>query len=68
MVVLVVLIVALDYSFKDDEPYFQLFMLAEKLNLGLILKFKEEAGQFVVAGYMPIHPAVFYKIVLNGNE
>jgi len=44
MVVLALLIVALDYSFKDDEPYFQLFMLADKLNLGLVLKFKEEAG------------------------
>jgi hypothetical protein len=44
MVVLALLIVALDYGFKDDEPYFQLFMLADKLNLGLVLKFKEEAG------------------------
>jgi hypothetical protein len=68
MVVLVVLIVTLDYSFKEDESYFVLFMFAEKLNLRLVLKFKEEAGQFVVAGYVPIHPAIFYKIVLNGNE
>jgi hypothetical protein len=43
-------------------------MFAEKLNLRLVLKFKEEAGQFVVAGYVPIHPVVFYKIDLNGNE
>jgi len=68
MVVLVVLIVTLDYSFKEDESYFVLFMFAEKLNLRLVLKFKEEAGQFVVAGYVPIHLAIFYKIVLNGNE
>jgi len=55
-------------QFKEDEPYFLLFMFAEKLNLRLVLKFKEEAGQFVVAGYVPIHPVVFYKIDLNGNE
>ena len=57
MVVLTILIVALDYGFKEDEPYFQLFTLADKLNLGLVLKFKEEAGQFVVAGYVPNHQA-----------
>jgi len=68
MVVLIILIVALDYAFKEDELYFQLFTLADKLNLRLVLKFKEEAGQFVVAGYMPNHPAAFYKIVLNANE
>jgi len=44
MVVLAILIVALDYGFKKDEPYFQLFTLADKLNLGLVLRFKEEAG------------------------
>jgi hypothetical protein len=68
MVVLAILIVALDYGFKDNEPYFQLFMVADKLNLGHVLKFKEEAGQFVVAGYVPNHPAASYKIILNGNE
>jgi hypothetical protein len=68
MVVLIILIVALDYAFKEDELYFQLFTLADKLNLRLVLKFEEEACQFVVAGYMPNHPAAFYKIVLNANE
>jgi hypothetical protein len=52
MVVLAIFIVAMDYSFKHEKPYFQLFTLAEKLNLGLVLKFKQEKGQFVVAGYV----------------
>jgi len=43
-------------------------MLADKLNLGLVLKFKEEAGQFGVAGYVRNHPATFYKKVINANE
>jgi len=43
-------------------------MLADKLNLRLVLKFKEEGGQFVVAGYVSNHLAAFYKIVLNANE
>jgi acylphosphatase len=68
MVVLAIFIVPLYYNFKEQEPYFQLFMVADKLNLGHVLKFKEEAGQFVVAGYVPNHPATSYKIVLNGNE
>jgi hypothetical protein len=59
MVVLAILIIALDYGFKEDEPYFQLFMLAHKLNLGVVLKFKEEAGQFGVARYVLNHPATF---------
>jgi hypothetical protein len=42
--------------------------LADNLNLGIFLKFKQEAGQFVVAGYVLSHPATFYKIVLNANE
>jgi len=41
---LVILIVPLYYSFKKDESYFQLFMLVDKLNLGLVLKFKEKAS------------------------
>jgi len=68
MVVLAIFIVPLYYNFKEQEPYFQLFMVADKLNLGHVLKFKEEAGQFVVAGYVPNHPAASYKIILNGNE
>jgi hypothetical protein len=68
MVVLAILIVTLHYGFKEDEPYFKLFTSAENLNLGLVLKFKEEAGQFVVAGYVPNHLATFYKIVLDANE
>jgi hypothetical protein len=42
--------------------------LADKLNLWLVLKFKEEAGQLVVARYVPNHSAIFYKIVFNANE
>jgi hypothetical protein len=42
--------------------------LADKLNLWLVLKFKQEEGQFVVARYVLNHPVVFYKIVLNTNE
>jgi len=68
MVVLAILIVPLYYSFKEDEPYFQLFTLADKLNLGLVLKFKEEAGRIGVAGYVLNHLAAYYKIVLNTNE
>jgi len=45
-----------------------LFTLADKLNLGLVLKFKQEEGQFVVARYVLNHPAAFYKIVLNANK
>jgi hypothetical protein len=67
MVVLAILIIDL-YGFEEDEPYFQLFTLGDNLNLGLVLKFKEEAGQFVVAGYVTNHPVVFYNIVLNANE
>jgi len=44
MIVLVIFIATLDYSFKHEEPYFQLFTLADKLNLGLVLKFKQEEG------------------------
>jgi hypothetical protein len=40
----------------------------EKLNLWIVLKFKQEEGQFVVARYVINHLAVFYKIVLNANE
>jgi hypothetical protein len=68
MVVLAILIVSLDYSFKEDEPYFQLFTLVDNLNLDLVLKFKKEADQFLVAGYVSNHLAAFYKIVLNANE
>jgi hypothetical protein len=68
LVVLVIFIVVVDYGFKQEELYFQLFMLADKLNIGLILKFKQEAGQFVVAGYVLTYPAAFYKIVLSANE
>jgi len=42
--------------------------LDEKLNLWIVLKFKQEEGQFVVARYVLNHPAIFYKIVLNANE
>jgi hypothetical protein len=42
--------------------------LADKLNLGLLLKFKQEAGQFVVDGYMLNHAAAVSKMVLNANE
>jgi hypothetical protein len=66
MVVLGIFIVPLYYSFME-ELYFQL-LLAHKLNIGLVLKFKEEACQFGVAGYVRNHPAAFYKIVLNANE
>ncbi|KAG6777838.1 hypothetical protein POTOM_017676 [Populus tomentosa] len=55
-------------SFKKEEPYFKLFTLANKLNLELALKFKEEAVHFVVVGYVPNHRTAFYKIVLNTNE
>jgi hypothetical protein len=51
-----------------EELYFQLFTLADKLNLGLLLKFKQEAGQFVVDGYMLNHAAAVSKMVLNANE
>jgi len=47
MVVLAIFIAALHYSFKHEEPYFQLFTLADKLNLGLVLKFKQEEGHFL---------------------
>jgi hypothetical protein len=68
MVVLAIFIVPLYYGFKKVEPYFQLFMLADKLNLVLVLKFKKGAGQFVVVGYVLNHPTAFYKVVSNGNE
>jgi hypothetical protein len=68
MVVLAIFIAALDYNFKQEETYFQLFTLAGKLNIELVLKFKQEEYQFVVAGYVLNHPAAFYKIVLNVNE
>ena len=66
MVVLAIFIVPLYYIFMEEESYFQL--LAHKSNLGLVLKFKEEACQYGVAGYVRNHPAAFYKIVLNANE
>ncbi|KAG6777839.1 hypothetical protein POTOM_017677 [Populus tomentosa] len=68
MVVLTIFIVVLDYGFKEEEPYFKLFTLADKLNLGLLLKFEEKAVHFVVVGYLPNHQTVFYKILLNANE
>jgi hypothetical protein len=39
-VVLAIFIVVVDYDFKVEETYFQLFMLADKLNLSLVLKCK----------------------------
>ena len=39
-VVLAIFIVVVDYDFKVEELYFQLFMLADKLNLSLVLKCK----------------------------
>ena len=68
MVVLAIFIATLDYDFKKEEPYFQLFTLANKLNLGLVLKFKQKESQFVVAGYVLNHLGAFYKIVINANE
>jgi hypothetical protein len=56
------------YGFKEDKPYFQLFILADKLNLGLVFKFKKEASQFSVVGYVRNHPVAFYMIVLNVKE
>ena len=44
LLVLAIFIVVVDYGFKVEEPYFQFFTLAEKLNLGLVLNFKQEAG------------------------
>jgi hypothetical protein len=43
LVVLAIFIVVVDYGFKQEEPYFQLFTLADKLNIRLVLKFKQEA-------------------------
>jgi len=68
LVILAIFIVVVDYGFKQEELYFQLFTLADNLNLGIFLKFKQEAGQFVVAGYVLSHPAAFSKMVLNANE
>jgi hypothetical protein len=47
MVVLAIFVAALDYDFKQEESYFQLFTLADKLNLGLVLKFKQEKSQLI---------------------
>ncbi|KAJ6927210.1 hypothetical protein NC651_011322 [Populus alba x Populus x berolinensis] len=68
MAVLAIFIVALDYDFKQEEPYFQLFTLPDTFNLEVVLKFKQEEDQFLVAGYVLNHHAAFYKIVLNTNE
>ncbi|KAG6779514.1 hypothetical protein POTOM_015903 [Populus tomentosa] len=68
MAVLAIFVVALDYGFKQKEPYFQLFTLPGTFNLVVILKFKQEEDQFLVAGYVLNNPAAFYKIFLNANE
>jgi len=56
MVVLTIFVAALDYGFKQEEPYFQLFALADKLNLGLVLKFKQEEGQLIFCDWIYAEP------------
>ncbi|KAJ7001249.1 hypothetical protein NC653_011626 [Populus alba x Populus x berolinensis] len=68
MAVLAIFAVALDYGFKQEEPYFQLFTLPDTFNLVVTLKFKQEEDQFLVARYVLNNPAGFYKIFLNANE
>ena len=68
MVVLDLFAATLDYGFKQEEPYFQLFTFPNTFNPGVILKFKQEEDQFLMHGYVLNHPAAFYKIVLNANE
>jgi len=64
---LTIFIAALDYGLKQ-ELNFQLFTLDDKLNLWLVLKLKQEEGQFVVARYVLNHAAAFSKIVRNMDE